>query len=111
MLIALEKQRTSRANEGLVEQLDATQRAEALAKQQEDLANQQRKLADEHGQVAEKQRKLADEQRQLAIAQKEEAVRNLYVSQMRLAMEDWSFGQLPRLDEMLGRLSPPSRPT
>ena len=104
LLIAREQKRTAQAYEEKTEQLEATERAEKLAKQQGQLAKQQERLAKE-------QEKLANAQKEEAVEQRDISDRNLYVAHMRLAQRDWEQSQISRLHDMLdSHISEPGRP-
>jgi len=76
------------------QQLTATEKAEKLAKEQEGLAKKQAALAREQQQLAIAQEKQATQQR-------DAAQRNLYLADMRMAIQDWKAGQTVRLLETL----------
>jgi len=99
LLIAREQQRTAHAYQEKNEQLEATERAEELAKQQERLAKEQERLAKE-------QYKLAEAQKEEAIKQRDIAEQSLYLARLRLCQHDWEQGQIGRLHDSLDSLVP-----
>ena len=115
LLVAYERSRTEKAyNETEAayqakdQQLTATQKAERLAREQEGLAKQQEEAAQKQAALAREQRQLAIAQEKQAAQQRDTAQRNLYLADMRLAMEDWKAGQSGRLQDTLDSHVPQS---
>jgi len=101
LLIGRERSELAQAYKDKGEQLEATQRAEGLAKQQEGLAKEQQRLAKQ-------QQKLAVAQREEATRQRDAAEENLYLAHIHLAWQDWHAGQVSRIYEMLQKYLPQS---
>jgi eukaryotic-like serine/threonine-protein kinase len=101
LLIGRERSQAVQAYKEKAEQLEATTRAEELAKEQERLAKKQEGLAKEQETLAQQQRKVAEEQKEEAVKQRSISEWNLYIAHVQRAPRDWEQGQISRLLEML----------
>ena len=111
LLIAQEQQKTAHAYQEKSEQLEATERAEEVARRQEAIAKDEERMAKQQAELARRQEAAARQQRELAEQQCDAAEYTAYVSNMRLAAQNWATGQSRELLDLLNAQVPkPGRP-
>ena len=101
LLIAQEQQKTAHAYQEKSEQLEATERAEEVARRQEAIAKDEERMAKQQAELARRQEAAARQQRELAEQQCDAAEYTAYVSNMRLAAQNWATGQSRELLDLL----------